>query len=1148
MKRLLFTFFCICLLSVFSLKGQVVIEADHPDIIYWGRVDFTSAKAPSFEFPGVTIRAKFTGTSLSAKIQDFAVHGATTTNYFYKIVDGGTPEKFEALSGSNTYTIATGLTSGSHTVEIIKLTEAAVGKAAFQGFILDAGASLQPFTNEPTCEIEFIGNSITCGYGNEVSIPDTGNPGTGFHSLNENNYKAWGYVAARSLGMRYRAVCYSGRGLYRNNSGTTSGTLPDIYDGIYPDKTSSVTWDHAAHHPNYIVIDLGTNDFYPDPASPVNQATFESTYVSFVKRLKGYHPDATIILAVGVMMSDYYPVGAQQWTRIRTYVKNAVNTLGSDGVSGVYYFEMDPQTQPYGEDYHPTIATHARMASSLTTFINGLNIPCTSSESGFNYSIPNWLDNKKAAVALTFDDWSAGHPAIVVPELKKRNINATFFVSQALGIPNWTQVQNASADGNEIANHTFKHLDLTTLSAAEKKTEIRDAKYFFSSKIGGKHLISFAYPFGTYNQEVIDSIRNSNHIGSRSVQPSSGNYTYNFAPTDNDYYKILTYGMDNTISLSQFYGQIQNTINGGGLLTYLYHSIYSNTVTDNSYAQIHQDVLAKQLDTLISKKDQVWICTFGQAIQYHREKKTAVLTETSAPFADGNTWKLNLSDQLPDSLYFQALTMKVKIPATVTNILSVIQNGNQLKFSISPGYLNFNAVPDGGEIIINISSCAVPSVTLHPASTASFCVPQIVTLSADNAEGNSYEWYKDGAPISGSNSASIEVSTAGTYTVKITNNECSVFSENLGKKIVVSNTGNCGEPEANFKIDRNIGIKLQTLTLTDLSKNVEENATYTWLFGEEVIFSNGTKGTSFTGKGPVSFKFQTSGSKTISLVVSGSVKNDTASQTINILEEAGCIMNEPFDTDKALPLIGGWNNYSFSVANSNLQVNVPATEPNEWYAFDAYFNTDYIKQTVDFSDITKKPVIKFRAKASDTLTLKISLIDEAGVVADGLTLAAKNLFDVTTEYKEFELNVQGLFFNQWDEMDLDSTKIAGIDIRINSGYESYPFTNSYGQNVDHPFVGTLEIDWIGVNDHCTAPEIASVNPVTKDLQEIILFPNPVNNVLYLNNYNEGQEWTIVGSTGKTMMTGYDRIANVSNLSSGLYFMKIGNKVYKFMKL
>ncbi len=368
--KLVYPFLVFIFFFTMTNHAQVSITPDNPNIHYWGRIDFSNAMAPSFEFPGITIKAQFTGTSISMALHDYASQTVSTTNYYYKIIDGGTPEKFQALAGHNTYVLASGLSEGSHTVEIIKLTESNVGKSSFLGFSLDDGAELQPMSSPSNGGIEFIGNSITCGYGNEISFMDPNtNPNPGFHSINENNYNAWGYQTARLLDMSYRAISYSGRGLYRNNTGSEQGTLPKIYNRIFPDDSNSPTWHHQTNPPHIIVINLGTNDFAPDPANPLDETAYKTTYISFVETLKSLHPEASIICATGVMMSDYWPVDANHWTRITSYVQEVVNTLTDKGYSNIYFFQMAPQSAPYGEDWHPTTATHTRMATELSNFI-----------------------------------------------------------------------------------------------------------------------------------------------------------------------------------------------------------------------------------------------------------------------------------------------------------------------------------------------------------------------------------------------------------------------------------------------------------------------------------------------------------------------------------------------------------------------------------------------------------------------------------------------------------------------------------------------------------------------------------------------------------------------------------------------------------
>ena len=319
----------------------------------------------------------------------------------------------------------------------------------------------------------------------------------------------------------------------------------------------------------------------------------------------------------------------------------------------------------------------------------------------------NWDNDKKAAIVLTFDDWSPGHYPIVVPELQSRGLNATFFVTNTTGSYSWPQINATQANGNEIANHTKTHPDLTTQTAAQKNDEIRNMKTLIDQNVTSQKARTFAYPFGAFNQAVIDSVKAAGHIAARGVQPPT-NYSYNFAPTNDDYYKIFTYPMDGTVTITTYNTQIQNVINGGGMLTYLYHSVdnASGTYGDNWYAQVLQTSLQQQLDKLVTVKNTVWITTFSQAVKYHKEKNCATLTQTQAP--DGTTWKFNLTDTLANnSIFNQPLSIKLKMNGV--NYTSVTQNGVTLVIDrIQNDSILFHAVPDKGPIILS-TTASVPA-------------------------------------------------------------------------------------------------------------------------------------------------------------------------------------------------------------------------------------------------------------------------------------------------------------------------------------------------------------------------------------------------------------------------------------------------------
>jgi lysophospholipase L1-like esterase len=351
---------------------MVFFNAENTFIQYSGRIDFTDPKSPTFWFPGISIKADFQGPAIDMVIQDHATGTAQTTNYYNVFIDNTLYKVLQVNSSDTLYKIARNLSDANHKIEIFKRTEAQVGGSTFRGFRLQINKALIAPANQFTRKIEFIGDSYTCGYGDEASIaaPPTGDPNTGFHSVNENNYNAWGAIVARDLNTEYHCTAYSGRGLYRNNNSATTGILPSIYSRTNPDNASS-TWATSNYVPDVVVIHLGTNDFSPEQTatpSMVDSITFVNTYIRFITTLRGYYPDAKIICVRPNSETDYYPVNFKTLTRMTSYIKAVTNHFtGTD--ANVFYFELTAQLAPYGEDWHPSAATQQSMATQIEPFI-----------------------------------------------------------------------------------------------------------------------------------------------------------------------------------------------------------------------------------------------------------------------------------------------------------------------------------------------------------------------------------------------------------------------------------------------------------------------------------------------------------------------------------------------------------------------------------------------------------------------------------------------------------------------------------------------------------------------------------------------------------------------------------------------------------
>src|SRR6185437_8007857 len=128
-------------------------------------------------------------------------------------------------------------TNASHSVEVRKRTEALVGTSQFRGFTVQ-GTPLKPPAMLPMDRrIEVIGDSISAGYGVLGQ-----NSNCHFSPATENETDAYGYVAATQLQAEVHVNAWSGKGVYRNNDGTTTATMPELYKLALPADANAM-WD-----------------------------------------------------------------------------------------------------------------------------------------------------------------------------------------------------------------------------------------------------------------------------------------------------------------------------------------------------------------------------------------------------------------------------------------------------------------------------------------------------------------------------------------------------------------------------------------------------------------------------------------------------------------------------------------------------------------------------------------------------------------------------------------------------------------------------------------------------------------------------------------------------------------------------------------
>lgn len=354
-----------------AADGTIAIAPKHPLVSYSGRLDCRAAGGPLLGFVGSSVRLRFVGTGLDLKLKDFGGGTPQTTNYYDVSVDGQPPTLLEVSTKQELYPLAGNLPDGEHQIELFKRVESTpggsvgAGKGQILGFVLH-GRQLLP-VSLPTRRLEFIGDSITCGYGNELSTNDPSS--AHYTSKGSNGHKAYGALTASLLGAQYMAVAYSGRGISRNYAGSPGPLVPELYLQSVPEEPSASAWDPAQYQPDAVIINLGTNDF----STPgVNRPAFLQGYTSFLGQLRGYYPQAMLVVVIGPMMSDQYPPGENALTAATADIKAALAARAQAGDSRVHIVTLPTQTGPWGEDWHPTIATHEKMAHELSVQLKSI--------------------------------------------------------------------------------------------------------------------------------------------------------------------------------------------------------------------------------------------------------------------------------------------------------------------------------------------------------------------------------------------------------------------------------------------------------------------------------------------------------------------------------------------------------------------------------------------------------------------------------------------------------------------------------------------------------------------------------------------------------------------------------------------------------
>lgn len=354
MRKLILSF----IILIFCLSGFAqtkFVSADNEAFRYVGRFDFSNPKEVRFDWSGIYIQFNFRGTECSLRMSD------TGHNYYNVLIDD-LPSKTIEIQSDTTVNIASGMENLVHKVQIYKRTEGNLGIGCFKGILISEKGEMHSWKDIPTRKIEFVGNSITCGYGVEgLSKSEHWKPST------ENNYQSYAPIMARAFNADYHIVAHSGQGVVRNygyKEKVSPTAMPNRFNRVFDEKEEPL-WDFRKWKPDVVVINLGTNDFSTQPFP--DKAVFKAGYEKLIQAVQKQYGELPIFCVAGPMTDE----------PCYSYVKEMVEDFRSIYQKknvffiGIPTYLMNPE-KDLGSDTHPNYSGQSKMAVHVLPVISSV--------------------------------------------------------------------------------------------------------------------------------------------------------------------------------------------------------------------------------------------------------------------------------------------------------------------------------------------------------------------------------------------------------------------------------------------------------------------------------------------------------------------------------------------------------------------------------------------------------------------------------------------------------------------------------------------------------------------------------------------------------------------------------------------------------
>ena len=250
----------------------------------------------------------------------------------------GTTSKTKVLPGTKSDTLTT-----AH-IRLVRVEYVKDGLATLKSVKL--AGEIHEWTTERKL-IEFIGDSITCGYGS-VTNDDR-----------KDGSRTFAYVSACTLDVDYSMVAISGIGVSKSTDQHSGHAIGDFYkyNTYYRSASTLYTPERKA---DLVVVNLNTND----NGHKATEADYKAKLKAFLADIRSIHgEDIEIVWMLGQMTNVD--------TSVNGWLREVFEEYGGEA-AGLYIVETTRNND--GGSNHPNYYSHKKTAGHLVSFIEEKNL------------------------------------------------------------------------------------------------------------------------------------------------------------------------------------------------------------------------------------------------------------------------------------------------------------------------------------------------------------------------------------------------------------------------------------------------------------------------------------------------------------------------------------------------------------------------------------------------------------------------------------------------------------------------------------------------------------------------------------------------------------------------------------------------------